>query len=116
MSVLSSAGVSDLPQPRLPRSIGPGLRRDVGSVFRNRSKQPLADHVLDGGEFLIGRVEQRLGRLGAEFGSKGVIFGGDDALLGAMQGLCHVLELAIEFMDDVVTGALGRVALLFGEP
>ena len=37
-------------------------------------------------------------------------------LLGAMQGLRHVLELAIEFMDDVVTGALGGVALLFGEP
>ena len=37
-----------------------------GRRQRERSKQPLADHFLDGGEFLVGLVELGLGGLRAE--------------------------------------------------
>src|SRR5712672_2775750 len=43
--------------------MGPGLRRDDNEArIRYRSEQPLANHVLDGGEFLIGLVKLGLGR------------------------------------------------------
>jgi hypothetical protein len=32
-----------------------------------------------------------------------------------VQGLGHVLELAVDFIDDVMTGALGGIPLLFGQ-
>src|SRR6266403_67837 len=87
--------------------MGPCVRRDPGRArVRNRSKQPCADHFGDGGEFLIGLVELGLGRLRAKLGGKRVIFGGDDALLGQLQDLRHVLELAIDFIDDVLARAL----------
>ena len=50
----------------------------------SRSQQPFADHVLDGGEFLIGLVELGLGGLRAELGGERVIFRADDALFGAL--------------------------------
>src|SRR5947209_2661550 len=92
-----------------------GSRVKPGTTAVSRSKQPLADHFLDGGEFLIGLVELGLGGLCAELGGERVIFGGDDAILRPREGLGHVLELAVQFIDDVVAGAHGGVALLFGE-
>jgi len=56
--------------------MGPCVRRDDGKqCFRNSSEQSLADHFLDGGEFLIGLVELGLGGLRTELGGERVIFG-----------------------------------------